>query len=130
MTRPRSIINILATTNSLMFQFFPIFPDFVFSPAGDELSWLAPNLGVWYGGLLLRDAQFRAWLGTGRPNSFWMAGFFNPQGFITAVQQEITRAHKNDNWALDSVMLHSEVTDISNIDNIKHHPKVNQLLPL
>jgi dynein heavy chain len=84
----------------------------LYSPAGDELSWLAPNLGIWFGGLLLRDTQYRNWLGHGRPHTYWLAGFFNPQGFLTAVQQEITRAHKNENWALDSVVLHSEVTDI------------------
>lgn len=86
------------------------------------MSWLTPSLGVWYGGLLLRDTQFRTWLQSGRPNSFWMTGFFNPQGFLTAVQQEITRAHKSENWALDSVVLHAEVTDL-NSDNLKNGPK-------
>jgi len=95
----------------------------LYSPAGDELSWLAPSLGIWYGGLILRDTQYRTWLQTSnRPHSFWMTGFFNPQGFLTAVQQEITRAHKNENWALDSVVLHSEVTEF-NFEQIKHPPK-------
>jgi dynein heavy chain, axonemal len=94
------------------------------SPAGDELTWLTPSLGVWYGGLLQRDAQYRLWLNTGRPLSFWMTGFFNPQGFLTAVQQEITRAHKHDNWALDSVVLHAEVTDLT-FDHVKSPPRVS-----
>ena len=51
----------------------------LYSAAGDELSWLSPNLGAWYGGLLSRDGQYRSWLEKGRPPSFWMAGFFNPQ---------------------------------------------------
>eukprot|EP01036_Dinobryon_divergens_P030286 gene30286-39507_t len=59
---------------------------------------------------------FRTWLNSGKPNSYWMAGFFNPQGFLTAVQQEITR------WALDSVVLHSEVTDLA-VEQVRHHPK-------
>jgi dynein heavy chain len=116
----------------------------LYSPAGDELSWMAPNLGLWYSGLISRDAQYRTWLNDGRLNSFWMAGFFNPQvlntqllthspnhllthspnqGFLTAVQQEIARSHKGDSWALDSVVMHSEVTDISTAENVKHAPR-------
>jgi hypothetical protein len=89
------------------------------------LSWLAPNLGVWYGSLLMRDEQYRAWLAKGRPNSFWLTGFFNPQGFLTSVQQEITRAHKAENWALDSVVIHSEVSDIDGPDHVRNAPKVS-----
>ena len=78
-----------------------------------------------YGGLLSRDAQYRSWLEKGRPPSFWMAGFFNPQGFLTAVQQEITRQHckEKEAWALDSVVLHSDVTDLLNAETVKIGPK-------
>lgn len=34
------------------------------------------------------------------------------QGFVTAVQQEVTRAHKADRWSLDGVVLHTEVRDL------------------
>ena len=97
-----------------------------YSPAGDELTWLTPSLGVWYSGLLQRDTQYRLWLNTGRPLSFWMTGFFNPQGFLTAVQQETTRAHKHENWALDSVVLHAEVTEYT-LDHVKTPPRVRVL---
>merc|ERR1711991_956689 len=95
----------------------------LYNPAGDEVSWLSPTLGAWYASLIARDTQYRSWLSNGRPHSYWLTGFFNPQGYLTAVQQEITRAHKNENWALDSVVVHAEMTEIMNPDNIKSTPK-------
>ena len=79
-----------------------------------KVSWPALTLGLWFTEVLARVEQYSHWLYEGKPHVFWFSGFFNPQGFITAIRQEITRAHNG--WALDNVRLQCEVTKMSKED--------------
>jgi len=95
-----------------------------FTVAGDEFSWLLIYLGAWFGSLLSRDDQDRTWLTTGRPNVFWLTGFFNPQGLLTAMKQEVCRKHQKDanKWALDDIMYHTEVLHYEKAESCKSSP--------
>ena len=81
-------------------------------PRWAAASWESSGMGTWFTGLTLRYEQLRKWLDTGRPKSYWLTGFFNPQGFLTAALQEVTRAHAKtkDKWALDDVIMESVCT--------------------
>mmetsp|Transcript_610 Transcript_610/g.1165 ORF Transcript_610/g.1165 Transcript_610/m.1165 type:complete len:1301 (-) Transcript_610:61-3963(-) len=81
----------------------------MFDPTGAEISWLTPSLAGWIKGLLDRHFQLNNWVSKERPPSFWLTGFFNPQGFLTAVKQEVTRQKKG--WSLDEVEQSNDVTN-------------------
>jgi len=83
----------------------------LWTPGGDQASWLSPTLGLWFTVLLERDLQNRTWLQKNRPASFWMTGFFNAQGFLTSMKQEVARAHRSEQWALDDMEYISSVTE-------------------
>eukprot|EP01135_Chromosphaera_perkinsii_P011757 Nk52_evm3s2496 gene=Nk52_evmTU3s2496 len=72
-----------------------------------KITWESPSLSAWYADLEKKCTQYRQWLRNGKLNSYWLAGFFNAQGFLTSVTQEVTRNHSG--WSLDYVRLHTEV---------------------
>jgi len=95
----------------------------VYTPAGDEFSWISSTVGLWFGLLTGRYEQNNSWLSVGRPVTYWLHGFANPQGFFTSMKQEVTRKHKSDGWSLDDVIYHTEVTDYERIESVGKPPK-------
>ena len=79
-----------------------------YDPTGVEISWMIPTLGSWLKGLKDRYHQLNQWYTNGRPPSYWLTGFFNPQGFLTAMKQEVTRQQKGA-WSLDDVVYKTDV---------------------
>jgi dynein heavy chain len=94
----------------------------IYTLSGTEFSWILPSLGQWFSSLLARDDQDRTWLNKSRPPAFWMTGWFNPTGFLTAMKQEVTRKHKADKWALDEVDYRTEVTTMERVDQCRAAP--------
>lgn len=51
------------------------------------------TLGSWTKDFILRIEQIESWIQHGAPSSFWISGFFFPQGFLTGVLQTFARSH-------------------------------------
>lgn len=79
-------------------------------------------IASWFNHLLQIDRQFRSWLNSGRPHSFWLSGFSNPPGFLTAMQQEVARKHRSQQWALDEMRYHTEVTQFKDVSVVNAAP--------
>ncbi|KAG5476406.1 hypothetical protein LSCM1_04109 [Leishmania martiniquensis] len=64
-------------------------------------------LASWYEDTLRRIDFFRDWNDNGQPTSFWISGFFFPQGFLTGVLQTYSRLHQTP---IDEVKFSTHVT--------------------
>ena len=82
-------------------------------------AWFSPGVGIWFASLLAREKQWSEWMKHGRPKSYWLPGFTNGPGFLTASRQEVTRSHNG--WALDDVAVMTEVTKFES-DDVKEGP--------
>ncbi|KAG9395747.1 Dynein heavy chain and region D6 of dynein motor [Carpediemonas membranifera] len=79
-------------------------------------------LSSWVQDLKDRIAFMHDWLVSGRPRSYWLPGFFFPQGFLTGVLQTFSRDHQ---VAIDSVVFRFTVfnsVDPAEIDSARVDP--------
>lgn len=92
----------------------------VYDATGAEIAWIIPTLAKWFNDLIERNRQLYEWMKGSRPNTYWLGGFFNPQGFLTAMKQEVTRMHKTvrvtgsqveQPWSLDDVLYSTTVKE-------------------
>ncbi|GAB1599188.1 dynein beta chain, ciliary [Argonauta hians] len=66
------------------------------------------NLTAWYADLLQRVKELESWVSDFQlPAAVWLAGFFNPQSFLTAIMQQMARKSE---WPLDKMCLQCDVT--------------------
>ncbi|XDV45248.1 hypothetical protein PO909_013376 [Leuciscus waleckii] len=66
------------------------------------------GLGIWFVDLLSRIRELETWTSDfSLPAVVWLAGFFNPQSFLTAIMQSMARRNE---WPLDRMSLQCDVT--------------------
>ncbi|XP_078081541.1 dynein axonemal heavy chain 9 [Mustelus asterias] len=66
------------------------------------------GLANWFVDLLSRIKELETWTADfALPSAVWLAGFFNPQSFLTAIMQSMARRNE---WPLDKMCLQCDVT--------------------
>ena len=77
-------------------------------------------LGPWTKDLLLRLKFLQTWIDQGTPSSFWISGFFFPQGFLTAILQNYARKHQ---MPIDTVSFSFVLQDVMEGGDDSKRPK-------
>jgi dynein heavy chain len=72
-------------------------------------------LASWMEDTIARIEFLRDWNDNGVPTSFWLSGFFFPQGFLTGVLQTHSRSHK---LPIDTIKFRTHVTQFATPDQI------------
>merc|ERR1712000_728561 len=72
-------------------------------------------LGPWNKDLLMRLDFMSQWIAQGTPSSFWISGFFFPQGFLTAILQNFARKYQ---FPIDTVTFSFNLMD-ETVEDIK-----------
>ena len=74
-------------------------------------------LGSWFQDMLARVKFIREWLTEGKPIAYWLASFFFPQGFLTAVQQSFARKYQIPIDILNFSFEMQQYYDVDSIDD-------------
>jgi hypothetical protein len=92
------------------------------APYWEKLAYPSTKpLAFWYADLLDRIKFLEAWsTDFNLPNAVWLGGLFNPQSFLTAIEQQTAR--KNE-WPLDKMCLQCEVTKKYSRDDFPSPPR-------
>jgi dynein heavy chain len=77
-------------------------------------------LSTWYLDLIERIAFFESWIKEGQPRSFWISGFFFPQGFMTGVLQTHARTYQ---IAIDKLKFSFEILVQESAEEIEEEPE-------
>jgi dynein heavy chain len=82
-------------------------------------------LASWMADLHQRIAFMREWLRHGQPKSFWLSGFFFPQGFLTGALQTFARKYQ---VAIDTLNFRFSVLDAMEPADIAEVPEDGVLI--
>ncbi|RKP20476.1 dynein heavy chain 6, axonemal, partial [Rozella allomycis CSF55] len=75
-------------------------------------------LASWFKDLQKRVQFMADWIEKGQPKSFWLSGFFYPQGFLTGILQNYARKNKIaiDELSFSFSVLSKDANEISDLD--------------
>jgi dynein heavy chain len=85
-----------------------------------KVGWLSTKtLASWVKDLDRRLKFMRDWMTTGTPKSFWLPGFFFPQGFMTGALQSHARRYK---LPIDTLNFGFKILPIDNAEDVQEAP--------